>query len=723
MFKLRERAGITLPLAILVFLAVGVGLFGQAAFGWGAIGSVSPSHARVGQNITIQSSGGGASFENAKGKVWIGGVEATDVGWSSSAITAKVPFGAVNSGVRVELADGWLCETANFYVDPYIDFMFPPNVSPGQTATLEGGGFPYGVKSSKVIVSTSKGTREAKITSFDSYRIQFTVPDLAPGKYCVSVDGYVYPGTEKHVVSNTILFDVVGPPQIESVSPPSPCSGGIIELIGRGFGEVRALLDKIMFRNVTTGEYVETTSYPSWSETKIRARFPKWEPAQYEIVFQHASDSDVGYAGTSDNGLAPPGDIVNPTSRAWAHDSIGVPEPARNWYIAEGSTAGGDEMWVLVQNPGDRAAGVKVTYVTSSQKKTVPVSVPANSRTSLRASDAFPDTDGVSAKVTSDADIVAEKAVYGNHRSWGNNSVGISEPAEVWYLAEGCTAAGYQTRISVMNPNTTSATVKLTYMTSSGPVKGPSETIPANSRRSYNVGDRVKDAWEVSTKVESDRPVAAERAMFGNGGAWSHDSIGVSGLRKTWYLAEGCTAPGFETWVLVQNPNDKPARVNLTYMTSSGAVQGPSEIIGARSRKTFEVAKTVPGVWEVSTKVESDQPIVAERAMYGLNRTWAHDSVGVSEPGRTCYLAEGCTLRDSETWILVQNPNPTPAAITITYMTPSGAQRGPSEYVPANSRKTYNVADTVNLCPEVSTKVVSDSNIVVERAMYGDIKY
>ncbi|MDD5667360.1 MAG: hypothetical protein PHS26_08640, partial [Actinomycetota bacterium] len=31
----------------------------------------------------------------------------------------------------------------------------------------------------------------------------------------------------------------------------------------------------------------------------------------------------------------------------------------------------------------------------------------------------------------------------------------------------------------------------------------------------------------------------------------------------SWYLAEGCTAGGFDTWVLVQNPNDEPANVVL----------------------------------------------------------------------------------------------------------------------------------------------------------------
>ncbi|NPV60202.1 MAG: hypothetical protein HPY75_11160, partial [Actinobacteria bacterium] len=40
----------------------------------------------------------------------------------------------------------------------------------------------------------------------------------------------------------------------------------------------------------------------------------------------------------------------------------------------------------------------------------------------------------------------------------------------------------------------------------------------------------------------------------------------------TWYLAEGCTQGGMKTWVLVQNPNPDPVKVDLTFMTSQGKV-------------------------------------------------------------------------------------------------------------------------------------------------------
>ena len=96
-----------------------------------------------------------------------------------------------------------------------------------------------------------------------------------------------------------------------------------------------------------------------------------------------------------------------------------------------------------------------------------------------------------------------------------------------------------------------------------------------------------------------------------------------------WYLAEGSTGGDFETWVLVQNPGDEAANVEITYMTDSGEIQGPEFSLGAGRRESVYVADTVPGTWEVSTKVESSVPVVAERAVYWNGRIEGNLSIGL----------------------------------------------------------------------------------------------
>ncbi len=405
------------------------------------------------------------------------------------------------------------------------------------------------------------------------------------------------------------------------------------------------------------------------------------------------------------------------------HNSIGVKEPANRWYLAEGCTEGGFDTWVLVQNPNEAQANVSITYMTPAGEVTGPsVAIPGNSRKSFKVADSTGNVWEVSSKVESNIGVIAERSMYWDNREGGHDSIGVTETANAWYLAEGCTEGGFETWILVQNPNVAQANVTVTYMTPDGEVAGPAVSLAPNSRQSFNVADTVPGEWEVSSKVESSLGVVAERSMYWNRDGYhrvgGHDSVGVTAPSEVWYLAEGSTKGGYETWVLVQNPNDRSVDVSLTYMTSSGAVSGPIETIAASSRASFSAADTVPGEWEVSTHVESADPVVAERSVFWSDKEGGHNSVGVNAPGKSWYLAEGCTKGGFETWVLVQNPNKSEADVTLTYMTSSGERAGPAVKIPASSRASFNVADTVPGEWEVSTEVTSNKNVIAERSMY-----
>ena len=404
-----------------------------------------------------------------------------------------------------------------------------------------------------------------------------------------------------------------------------------------------------------------------------------------------------------------------------ASNGVAFSVVASSWYLAEGCTNGGFETWVLVQNPNNSASNIDVTYMTPAGTVQGPrTSVPANSRQTFNVADTVPGQWEVSTRVTADRPVFAERAMYGNNRAWGTQSIGVEGPSSSWYLAEGSTGGGFETWILVQNPNATDSRVTLSYITGNGRVAGPSVTIPGNSRRTFNVADSVPNLDGVSATVSADRPVIAERSVYWNNRNGGHDSVGVTEPSKTWYLAEGTTGEGFETWVPVMNPGSKDARVTLTYMTDRGRVQGPTVTIKAGTRQAFHVADTVPDTWSVSTRVTSDQPVVVERSVYWNGRIEGHESVGVTAPSQTWYLPEGCTGPGFETWVLVQNPGDKPATVTLDYMTPGGAVKGPSVKLPANSRKTFFVADTVPGEWQVSTTVSADVPVIAERSMYGE---
>ena len=110
-----------------------------------------------------------------------------------------------------------------------------------------------------------------------------------------------------------------------------------------------------------------------------------------------------------------------------------------------------------------------------------------------------------------------------------------------------------------------------------------------------------------------------------------------------WYLAEGSTNGGFETWVLIQNPGETGTTAQVTYMTPAGEIPGPSVSLAPKSRVSINVADTVPNEWSVSSKVTANDPIIVERSCYWNNRQGGHESIGVTNPSSTWYLAEGST--------------------------------------------------------------------------------
>jgi photosystem II stability/assembly factor-like uncharacterized protein len=306
-----------------------------------------------------------------------------------------------------------------------------------------------------------------------------------------------------------------------------------------------------------------------------------------------------------------------------------------------------------------------------------------------------------------------------------------------WYLPEGSTGMDgtgrFETFVLVANPGENPASVDVTYMTPSGAVDGPSFTMKPESRQTVNVAETVPNEWSVSTKVESDSPVVAERAMYYSTGdtyrQCSHGSIGLQALSKDWYMAEGSTGTGedgsFETWVLVQNPGEETANVTVDFLTETGMVEGPGLVLEPGTRRTVNVADTVPNTWSVSTFIESDVPIAAERSTYwngASARQAATASVAASSPSRHWFVAEGSTGGDAsgafETWILIENPTDHAVIANVEYQTTWERVAGPHVTLEPYTRKTVNVADTAPNQFDVSTYVMADGPVVVERVTY-----
>jgi hypothetical protein len=122
------------------------------------------------------------------------------------------------------------------------------------------------------------------------------------------------------------------------------------------------------------------------------------------------------------------------------------------------------------------------------------------------------------------------------------------------------------------------------------------------------------------------------------------------------------------------------------------------------------------------------QPAVAERAMYfgvppePLFKA-GHDSAGVTALSTRWFLAEGATGPFFETFILLANPNPSPADVTLRFLTQSGVSVTRTVTIPAMGRRSLDIEGLSPAAPAlanqaVATIVTSTLPIVAERAQY-----
>src|SRR5207237_855367 len=145
--------------------------------------------------------------------------------------------------------------------------------------------------------------------------------------------------------------------------------------------------------------------------------------------------------------------------------------------------------------------------------------------------------------------------------------------------------------------------------------------LPPRSRTTLHINEEV-DHQDVSTRVVSDVPVIAERAMYFGGPSGpptsrlgGHDTHGTPTASSVWHVAEGSTAHGFDEYVLLENPGTSPATVTLTSQPDRGTPSSKTVTVAPGSRQTIYANDVWPDQ-DLSLLVEADMPVVVERAMY-----------------------------------------------------------------------------------------------------------
>jgi hypothetical protein len=368
---------------------------------------------------------------------------------------------------------------------------------------------------------------------------------------------------------------------------------------------------------------------------------------------------------------------------------------------------------LLLLNPNAASVNATVTYYRDNgQALTKTYALRATSRTNIYVNNELPN-ETFAMKVEAPNTVIVERAMYLNQD--GHASQGITAPSRTWYFAEGATAAQFQTRLVLHNPNASVTQVSVSFTNERGSSTVRVFTLAPFNRLSVNANSIAPNA-AIATTVASDLPIVAERVM--TFGAGAHGATGVTAPRTSWYLAEGFTGNGFTTWLLLANPNFTATQATVTFFKEDGTTTTRTFTVNARSRLNVYLNPILPNI-AFAMRVIASQPIIAERAMYfgPSNARGGHNAEAALEPARRWYLAEGSTQGAFSAYILLLNPNHVAANVTVRFFKEDGATLTRTYSVAPTSRFTiWANQHLVNVA--FSTEVVADQPIVVERAMY-----
>ncbi len=405
-----------------------------------------------------------------------------------------------------------------------------------------------------------------------------------------------------------------------------------------------------------------------------------------------------------------------------------APTLPRTYYFAEGYTGSGTTESLALTNPSSSAATVTITYYyQSGSPQTRTYQVAAQSHTELNINQEAGANQSVGMIVQSTQPIIAERSMYTQKGSFNaaTDSIGSSFLNNTWYFAEGNTTNGWNTLLSVLNPNGQAVTLNVTYLLNGRAAHGTtaSFTVAARARGTFVLNDDQPNQ-QFGMIVSASAPVLVERPEYLTSGTYHGGDavVGAPSPRNTWYFGGGNTTPGFTESLVLANPSSGTVSAQIRYLTAGGQVITQNVSVPGSSRVEVNVNSAV-GSAQHSTVITASAPIIVERQDFfttTLNGTITGSTtvMGSTAPHTSWYVAGGDTTSGHADYLAIANPNNTAAQVQVVYYLASGAPIIKTYTVAANARLTIDIAgDTgANALPGIA--VYASAPIVTEHIAF-----
>jgi hypothetical protein len=310
-----------------------------------------------------------------------------------------------------------------------------------------------------------------------------------------------------------------------------------------------------------------------------------------------------------------------------------------------------------------------------------------------------------------------------------SDTITITRGPLSYELPEGATGTFFSTDVLIANPNNAEVDAEVRFLKGDGTaITLPTQTLAPLSRVTIPLDTLpgLENVGAVSTVVSSPSgtPLVVERSMFWDATSYgSHGAASGEGPRKQFLFAEGSQG-FFDTYLLLANSSSvATANATVTFLPENGLPVTRNYSLNPTTRLNV-YAGGIPELvnQSFSMRVESDQPIVAERSMYFGTPLFSGglDSPGVTVPATQWYFGEGATGGFFNTFFLLGNATPRAATAQFAYQLITGGSVTVSHTVPAFGRLTVNAAlDDPQLANTAfALAVTSTEPVTAERSMY-----
>lgn len=311
---------------------------------------------------------------------------------------------------------------------------------------------------------------------------------------------------------------------------------------------------------------------------------------------------------------------------------------AHRWYLPEGSTQLGFDERILVYNPFPDEAVVAVTLFTPDGRRVKAnlsdVAVPARSSIGLALNDYIRAQGTVGAAVTTRRGrVVVWRALFARSDGLphgGQLSSASPVTAKDWFFPDGGVGAGFEERITVLNPTREEALLQISLVAGDEVIQPPKlveVTVAPSSTRAFwlpnLVGGRDSKIGGAGAIVRSINgvEVVAERTVWYDGADATGVSSELGAIRTShdWWVPPATMAPTTDS-IVILNPTPEKAVISVELLRSSGPPLAPRLLrevtVPGYGRVRIPVARVTGGVAMAALVTSLDVEVVVERSSY-----------------------------------------------------------------------------------------------------------